>query len=155
MRLRNWLLSGTSAAVLALLPAASAQAQSDELRAAYQSYVDAQASGDAAATETALGSVTELCIVEGFASVEECLAALAAEPAPQPEPEQEAAPEPEPEPEPEPAPEPEPEPAPEPDPAPAPEAQPEPEPEAERAQYPCTAPQPAPHSAPAGEPAPA
>lgn len=72
MRFRNWLLTGTSVAVLALLPATSAHAQSEELQAAYQAYVDAQAAGDTAATDAALSSVTELCIVEGFASVEEC-----------------------------------------------------------------------------------
>src|SRR5690606_8405380 len=94
MRIRNWLLTGTSLAVLAMAPATAARAQSAELQAAYQAYVDAQAAGDAAATEAALGAVTELCIVEGFASVEECLAALGgAAPAAAPEAEPESMPE--------------------------------------------------------------
>jgi len=75
MRLRNWLLTGTSVGLLALasLPA---QAQSAELTAAYQAYVAAQASGDAAATDAALGIFTEQCIVAGYGSVDACVAAL-------------------------------------------------------------------------------
>lgn len=76
MRLRNWLLTGTSLGLLALAPL-SVQAQSAELTAAYQAYVAAQASGDAAATEAALGTLTEQCIVAGYGSVDECVAALA------------------------------------------------------------------------------
>ncbi|HEY9011580.1 MAG TPA: OmpA family protein [Devosia sp.] len=76
MRLRNWLLTGTSLGLLALAPF-PAQAQSAELTAAYQAYVAAQASGDAAATETALAALTEQCIVAGYSSIDECTAALA------------------------------------------------------------------------------
>lgn len=75
MRLRNWLLTGTSLGLLALAPL-PAQAQSAELTAAYQAYVDAQGSGDAAAAEAALGAFTEQCIVAGFSSIDECVAAL-------------------------------------------------------------------------------
>ncbi len=75
MRLRNWLLTGTSLGLLALAPL-PVQAQSAELTAAYQAYVAAQASGDAAATEAALGTFTEQCIVAGYGSVDECVAAL-------------------------------------------------------------------------------
>ena len=46
MRLRNWLLTGTSIAVLALAPATTARAQSAELLTAYQAYAAAQAGGD-------------------------------------------------------------------------------------------------------------
>ncbi len=75
MRLRTWLLTGTSLGLLALAPL-PVQAQSAELTAAYQAYVAAQASGDAAATEAALGILTEQCIVAGYGSVDECVAAL-------------------------------------------------------------------------------
>lgn len=85
MRLRTWLLTGTSLGLLALAPL-PAQAQSAELTAAYQAYVDAQGSGDAAAAEAALGTFTEQCIVAGFSSIDECVAALAGGGAPAEEP---------------------------------------------------------------------
>ncbi|WP_248305015.1 OmpA family protein [Devosia sp. FKR38] len=113
MRLRNWLLTGTSIGMLAMLPVA-AHAQDGELIAVYQEFTTAQASGDADATAAAQAKLTEACIVYGYASFEECVAALeaavaaaAAEPAPaEPEPAVEPAPEPEPAPVVEPAPEP-------------------------------------------------
>ena len=74
MRLRNWLLTGTSIGLMALLPM-TVRAQDGELVAAYQAYAAAQASGDAAAIEAAQGTLTELCIVNGYASIEECIAA--------------------------------------------------------------------------------
>ena len=76
MRLRNWLLTGTSVAVLALAPATAARAQSADLLTAYQAYAAAQAAGDQSATDAALAPLTELCIVEGYASVEACIAAV-------------------------------------------------------------------------------
>jgi len=92
MRLRNWLLTGTGIGLLALAPI-SAHAQDAALQSAYQAYLDAQASGDAAAVEAAQGSLTELCIVGGFASLDACIAGLSA-PAPEaaPAPAPEAAP---------------------------------------------------------------
>ena len=54
MRLRNWLLTGTSVAVLALAPATAARAQSAELITAYQAYAAAQAGGDQNAINAAL-----------------------------------------------------------------------------------------------------
>lgn len=170
MRFKTWLLAGTSLGLMAMAPVPS-YAQDAELRTAYQAYVDAQASGDAAALEAAQGALTELCIVNGFASLEECMAALAAPPPEQPAPEQpaveapveqpvpvdpaaeevtpvpEPAPEPAPEPEPVPQPEPAPEPAPEPTPAPAPVEEPAPVMEE-------PAPQPVPEPAPVEQPAP-
>ncbi len=144
MRLKTWLLAGTSIGFMALAPL-SALAQDAELQSAYRAYLDAQASGDSAALATAQAELTELCIVGGFASIEDCIAALNAMAAPAAEPQAEPQPEPEPEPvveepapEPEPVAEPEPvveEPAPEPEPVveqPAPEPvieQPAPEPE--------------------------
>ncbi|WP_157291706.1 OmpA family protein [Devosia marina] len=77
MRLKNWLLAGTSIGLLAFAPI-SAQAQDAELQTAYQAYVEAQASGDAAALEAAQTALTELCIVGGYASLEECIAAIEA-----------------------------------------------------------------------------
>ncbi len=77
MRLRHWLLTGTSLGLLAFSPL-PAVAQSAELTAAYQAYVDAQASGDASAADAALGALTEQCIVVGYGSVDECFAALSA-----------------------------------------------------------------------------
>ncbi|KKB85950.1 hypothetical protein VW29_04915 [Devosia limi DSM 17137] len=169
MRIRNWLLTGTSLGLLAFAPL-SVRAQDGGLIAAYQAYAAAQSSGDAAALETAQAAFTEQCIVAGYASIDECIAALnapAAEPAPppveepvaEPAPEPEAAPEviEEPAPEPEPtleapapeveiAPEPEPEASPEPEPAPELTAEPEPAPAAEPA---------AAVEAPAEQPAPA
>lgn len=75
MRFKNWLLTGTSIGLLALAPI-SANAQDTELQTAYQAYLDAQASGDAAATTDAEGALKELCIVAGYASLEDCIAAL-------------------------------------------------------------------------------
>ncbi|KQX40110.1 hypothetical protein ASD04_05575 [Devosia sp. Root436] len=169
MRLRNWLLTGTSIGLMALLPL-TVRAQDGDLVAAYQAYAAAQASGDAAALEAAQASLTELCIVAGYASIDECIAAIsapAAEPAPAEEPAPEAAPaeeapvaeeapaEPAPV-EAEPAPAPEPEVAVEPEPTPEPEPAPEPAPEPTPVEEPAPAPeQPAEQPAPvAEEPAP-
>ncbi|MHA6297521.1 OmpA family protein [Devosia sp. CAU 1758] len=77
MRLKNWLLTGTSIGLLAFAPL-SAHAQDAELRSAYQAYLDAQASGDAEALESAQTNLTELCIVGGYASLDECIAAIEA-----------------------------------------------------------------------------
>ncbi|AVF04720.1 MULTISPECIES: OmpA family protein [Devosia] len=77
MRLKNWLLAGTSIGLLAFAPI-SAHAQDAELQTAYQAYIEAQASGDAAALEAAQTALTELCIVGGYASLEECIAAIEA-----------------------------------------------------------------------------
>ncbi|MHB1166742.1 MAG: OmpA family protein [Candidatus Nanopelagicales bacterium] len=85
MRLRTWLLAGTGLAALALAPVGSAAAQSTELLAAYETYVDAQASGDSSAIAAALQPLAELCAASGYANVDDCIAALAAaatEPAP-------------------------------------------------------------------------
>jgi outer membrane protein OmpA-like peptidoglycan-associated protein len=76
MRLKNWLLTGTSISMLAFTPL-SASAQ--DVTAAYQAYVAAQQSGDAAALEAAQTALTEQCIVAGFTSIDECIAALGAE----------------------------------------------------------------------------
>ncbi|KRA40207.1 hypothetical protein ASD80_12390 [Devosia sp. Root635] len=159
---------------MALLPL-TVRAQDGDLVAAYQAYAAAQASGDAAALEAAQASLTELCIVAGYASIDECIAAInapaaepaaAAEPAPAPEaapaeePVVEAAPPeaapaeviPEPEVAAEPAPAPEPAPEPEPEPAPAPAPAPAPEPEPAPAAEPAPAPeQPAEQPAPVAE----
>ena len=81
MRLKTWLLTGTSIGLMALAPIA-ANAQDAELQTAYQAYLEAQASGDAAALESAQTMLTELCIVGGYASLEECIAALDAAAAP-------------------------------------------------------------------------
>ncbi len=145
MRLRHWLLTGTSLVAIAMVPTI-AQAQQSE----YRALLEAQASGDAEAIEAAQQAFTEACIVAGFSSVSECVATLqggGAAPQAAPAPEPEPAPAPEPEPAPAPAPEPAPAPAPEPAPAPAPEPAPEP--------APAPAPQPEPAPAPAPEPAPA
>jgi len=148
MSLKTWLLAGTSIGFMAFAPL-SALAQDAELRAAYDAYLSAQSSGDAAALDAARAELTELCIVGGFSSVDECIAALDAAVAPAPAPAPQAEPEPQPEPEPvveEPAPQPEP--VAEPEPAPAP--QPEPEPQPEPVPEPAPAPEPV-----AEEPAPA
>ena len=136
MRFKTWLLAGTSIGFMAFAPL-SAMAQDAELQSAYRAYLDAQASGDAAALEAAQAEITELCIVGGYSSVADCIAALESMSAPAPAPEPQAEPEPQPEPEPvveEPQPEPAPEPAPQPEPEAAPEPvveQPAPEPEPE------------------------
>ena len=77
MRLRNWLMTGTSIGLMALLPL-TVRAQDGALVAAYQAYAAAQASGDPAALEAAQGALTELCIVNGYASIDECIAAATA-----------------------------------------------------------------------------
>jgi len=81
MRLKNWLLTGTSIGLMAFAPI-TAYAQDAELQSAYQAYLEAQASGDAAALEEARTTLTELCIVGGYTSFEECVAALEAGAAP-------------------------------------------------------------------------
>lgn len=81
MRLKNWLLTGTSIGLMAFAPI-TAYAQDAELQSAYQAYLEAQASGDAAALEEARTALTELCIVGGYTSFEECVAALEAGAAP-------------------------------------------------------------------------
>ena len=77
MRLRNWLLTGTSIGLMALLPL-TVRAQDGDLVAAYQAYAAAQASGDSAALDAAQATLTELCIVAGYASLDECIAAISA-----------------------------------------------------------------------------
>ncbi|MCS6758471.1 MAG: hypothetical protein MO852_04975 [Candidatus Devosia euplotis] len=84
MRFRSWLLTGTSIGLMVMLPL-TVRAQDGELVAAYQAYTVAQASGDADALAVAKGSFTEACIVAGYVSIEECIAAVeagAAAPAP-------------------------------------------------------------------------
>ena len=88
MRLRTWLLTGTSLGLIALATSTPAMAQSADLSAAYQAYVADPAAGEAA--------FTEQCIVEGFPSVDACIAAVTGAAAPAPEPEPEPAVEPEP-----------------------------------------------------------
>ncbi|MBN9303785.1 MAG: hypothetical protein BGO82_15540 [Devosia sp. 67-54] len=167
MRLRNWLLTGTSVTLLALAPTVAARAQDTtnaDLVAAYQAYAADQ-------NDDNKQKLTEACIAAGFQSFDDCVAAMssaqppaAPAPAPQqaaPAPEQPApsseAPAPAPE-QPAPAPE-QPAPAPQ-QPAPAPEqSAPAPEQPAPAPEQPAPAPeQPAPVSeqpAPAPEPAPA
>ena len=154
MRLRNWLLTGTSIGLMAMVPM-SVRAQDGQVVAAYQAYAAAQASGDAAAIEAAQTALNEACIVAGFASVDECIAAATgAAPAEAAPPVEEPAPEPEPEPAPVEEPAPQPEPAPEP--APVEELAPAPEPAPVEAPVPEVAPEPAPEvmEEPAPEPAP-
>ncbi len=57
MSFKNWLLAGTSIGFMSLAPL-SAFAQDAELQSAYQAYVSAQASGDAAAVEAAQAALT-------------------------------------------------------------------------------------------------
>lgn len=85
MRLKNWLLTGTSVGLLALAPL-SANAQDGDLRAAYDAYTAAQASGDGAAVQAAQSALAELCIVAGYTNLDECITALmgGGEPAPMP-----------------------------------------------------------------------
>ena len=71
MRIRNWLLTGTSLAVLALVPSAAFAQQAE-----YQALQDAQASGDADAISSAQEAFKQACIVNGYGSVEECIAAI-------------------------------------------------------------------------------
>ena len=77
MRLRNWLLTGTSLAALAMLPGTAFAQQAE-----FQALQEAQASGDADAIAAAEQALTEVCIVNGFASVQECIAAITAGDAP-------------------------------------------------------------------------
>jgi len=79
MRLRNWLLTGTSLAALAMLPG-TAIAQQSEL----QALQEAQASGDADAISAAEQALREACIVNGYGSVDECIAAITGGGAPAP-----------------------------------------------------------------------
>jgi len=171
MRLRHWLLTGTSLGLLALAPAGIARAQDAALQAAYENYISAASSDDADAKAAAEAEFQAACSAAGIGSIQECISSIqnggapAAAPAEEPAPAPEAAPaEPAPAEEPAPAPEPEAAPAEEPAPAaepapeqpaaeapaPAPEAAPEPAPE-----QPAAEPAPAPAEEPAPEPAPA
>lgn len=72
MSFRNWLLTGTSLTLLAFAPLSVARAQDatdPALVAAYQAYQADQSDGN----KTAL---TEACITAGFATLDECIAAL-------------------------------------------------------------------------------
>ncbi|MBJ6986710.1 OmpA family protein [Devosia sp. MC521] len=80
MSFKTWLLTGTSIGLLAVAPL-PANAQGAQLQSAIQSYLQAQASGDAAALEAAQSTLTNECIVAGFSSVEECLASGGSAPA--------------------------------------------------------------------------
>jgi outer membrane protein OmpA-like peptidoglycan-associated protein/outer membrane biosynthesis protein TonB len=78
MRFRNWLLTGTSITLLALAPVSAARAQdasNPDLVAAYQAYTADQSDDNKT-------KLTELCITAGFASLDDCVAALAAAVAP-------------------------------------------------------------------------
>lgn len=81
MRVRNWLLTGTSLTLLALAPATAARAQdaSDPaLISAYQAFSADQ-------SEETRQKLTEACIAAGFASLDDCITAVsAAQPAPAP-----------------------------------------------------------------------
>ncbi|HZY67417.1 MAG TPA: OmpA family protein [Devosia sp.] len=68
MSFRNWLLTGTSLTFLALSPLSVAHAQ-DGLTAAFQAFQ----ADPSEANQTAL---TEACIAAGYASLDECIAAL-------------------------------------------------------------------------------
>jgi len=153
MRLRNWLLTGTSLTLLALAPTAAARAQdvtNADVVAAYQAYATDQSDANKQ-------KLTEACIAAGFQSFDDCVAQmgtalsmpLPAAPAPAPAPASSEAPPP-------PPPSEAPPPPSEPAPAPAPsseEAAPPPAPSSEQA---APAPAPAPSSeeaAPAPAPA--
>ncbi|MEQ1771694.1 MAG: hypothetical protein ABL879_17840, partial [Devosia sp.] len=79
MSFRTWLLTSTSIGFFALAPIGAVQAQDAALVAAYQAYVSAQASGDSASVETARAALETECIVAGFASFDDCVAALSAQ----------------------------------------------------------------------------
>ena len=72
MSFRNWLLTGTSLTILALAPVSVARAQDATDPALVAAYAAFQAE-QTDATQTAL---TEACIAAGFASLDECIAAL-------------------------------------------------------------------------------
>lgn len=150
MGFRNWLLTGTSLTLLALAPMSAVRAQDASDPALVAAYSAFQAD-QSEANQLAL---TEACIAAGFASLDECIAALAGvapvESMPAEEPAAEEAPPAEPPAAEEPAPE-----------APAPEApaaeEPAPEapaPEAPAAEEPPPVEQPAPEAPAAEEPAP-
>src|SRR5690606_24309121 len=90
MRLRNWLLTGTSIGLLAVAPL-PANAQSADLQSAIAAYQQAQSSGDSAAIEAARADLTEWCIVAGYANIEECIASAGGAPAAAPVPDNSAA----------------------------------------------------------------
>jgi len=154
MRLRNWLLMGTSLTLLALAPTVAARAQdvtNADVVAAYQAYATDQSDANKQ-------KLTEACIAAGFQSFDDCVAQMAtalsipapapAAPAPAPAPASSEAPPPPPPPSEAPPPPPS-----EPAPAPAPSSEPAPAPAPSSEQ---AAPAPAPSSeqaAPAPAPA--
>ena len=72
MSFRNWLLTGTSLTILALAPVSVVRAQDATDPALVAAYAAFQAD-QSEANQTAL---TEACIAAGFASLDECIAAL-------------------------------------------------------------------------------
>ena len=72
MSFRNWLLTGTSLTLLAFAPLGAARAQDatdPALVAAYQAYTAEQ-------NDTTQQALTEACIAAGFASLDDCIAAM-------------------------------------------------------------------------------
>src|SRR6187401_2152478 len=71
MRIRQWLLTGTSLAVFTFMPGAVMAQQAE-----YQALQDAQAGGDQNAIDAAKQAFNEACIAAGYACPDECVAAL-------------------------------------------------------------------------------
>eukprot|EP01035_Chromulina_nebulosa_P004690 gene4690-6402_t len=72
MRVRNWLLTGTSLTFLAFAPVGAAHAQDANdpaLAAAFQAYQADQ-------SDAARQKLNEACIAAGFQSLDDCIAAL-------------------------------------------------------------------------------
>lgn len=82
MRLRNWLLTGTSLGILVFAPVSVAQAQDAALIAAYEQFVVASSSGDADATAVAQEAFLAECARVGVPNADECIALIQNGPAP-------------------------------------------------------------------------
>jgi outer membrane protein OmpA-like peptidoglycan-associated protein/outer membrane biosynthesis protein TonB len=82
MRLRNWLLTGTSLGILVFAPVTVAQAQDAALIAAYEQFVVASSSGDADATAVAQDAFLAECARVGVPNADECIALIQNGPAP-------------------------------------------------------------------------
>src|SRR5690606_18670342 len=72
MRVRQWLLTGTSLAVFTFMPGAVMAQQAE-----YQALQQAQASGDQGAVDAAQQAFLEACIASGYSNIDECVAAVA------------------------------------------------------------------------------
>ena len=76
MRLRKWLLTGTSLGILALAPTGFAKAQDAALIDAFNQYIAASSSDDADAKANAESALQAACEGAGISNIDDCIAQI-------------------------------------------------------------------------------